>query len=287
MSKLENTNISILGAGTMGKGIAHSFAQFGYSVRLYDSDPAVLATALDSIAVNLDRQITKGILQSYDKETILCRITPTERLEKALESADLVIEAVLEDIEVKQLLWKTVEPLVTPNTLLASNTSSVPISDLASVLLYPERFIGMHFMNPVPVLPLVEIIVGKATDSTTLNAIIRYTEALQKTPIVVQDAPGFISNRILLPMINEAVWALQEGIATADSIDQIMQLGMRHPMGPLRLADHIGLDVCLHILRVLERGFSNPKYHPCPLLVEMVQQGKWGIKSKQGFYSYH
>lgn len=269
----------------MGSGIAHVFAQYGFDVLLIDSQPAQLEKAQKTITENLERQIKKGTVAPQEKESILKRLSYHTALE-VLSPADLVIEAIYEKYEAKADLWQRVSSLVSENTLLASNTSSISITRLASEVRWPERFIGMHFMNPVPVMKLVEVIEGHSTDPQVTQKIITLAQEIQKTPVVVKDYPGFISNRILMPMINEAIYALWQGVATREAIDTIMKLGMNHPMGPLQLADFIGLDVCLSILRVLHEGFGDPKYAPCPLLVNMVAAGQLGRKSGKGFYSY-
>lgn len=277
--------VAVVGSGTMGSGIAHVFAQYGFDVLLIDSQPAQLEKAQKTITENLERQIKKGTVAPQEKESILKRLSYHTALE-VLSPADLVIEAIYEKYEAKADLWQRVSSLVSENTLLASNTSSISITRLASEVRWPERFIGMHFMNPVPVMKLVEVIEGHSTDPQVTQKIITLAQEIQKTPVVVKDYPGFISNRILMPMINEAIYALWQGVATREAIDTIMKLGMNHPMGPLQLADFIGLDVCLSILRVLHEGFGDPKYAPCPLLVNMVAAGQLGRKSGKGFYSY-
>lgn len=286
MVNISNFIISVIGAGTMGKGIAHTFAQFGFRTFLVDSSPTALDKAIKDIDTNLDRQINKGIILASDKQTILNRITPTTNLKFGTENSDLVIEAIIETEEAKKLLFREIEKYTPTHSILASNTSSVPISRLAEGLLRPQQVIGMHFMNPVPVMKLVEVIEWKETSSSVTQTIMDLCLTIQKTPVVVQDFPGFISNRILMPMINEAIYALNEGVADAESIDTIMKLGMSHPMGPLQLADYIGLDVCLNILNILKEGFQSDKYTPCPLLIEKVTSNELGVKTKKGFYNY-
>lgn len=279
-------NIAVIGAGTMGSGIAHCFAQHGYSVTLIDRSAAVLDRVKKSIENNLDRQCAKGILTAEEKGNALRRIQLATTIAAGVSNADIAIEAVVEDKAIKQQIFHEMDQHAPAHCILASNTSSLSISDLAAVTSRPDQFIGMHFMNPVPVMPLVEIIKGKHTSQVTLSTIQSLTEHIKKTPLVAADAPGFVANRILLPMINEAITTLHQGIADVYAIDHIMKLGMGHPMGPLRLADFIGLDVCLSILNVLHHGFGDDKYAPCPLLVKMVGAGTLGVKTKQGFYNY-
>lgn len=281
-----NKNILIIGSGTMGSGIAHSFAQFGFSVFLCDSNIAALNKAMLQISTNIERQISKGIIPSSEKETIISRITPITDFKQAVASISLVVEAVPEVLEIKGELFKQLDACCPPETILSSNTSSISITTLASFTSRPEKVIGMHFMNPVPVMPLVEIINGLLTSHETTHIIEGISKQLNKTPVQTADYPGFISNRILMPMINEAIYCVQERVAGIAEIDQIMKLGMSHPMGPLQLADYIGLDVCLSILNVLYKGFGNPKYAPCPLLVNMVHAGLLGSKTKKGFYDW-
>lgn len=270
----------------MGNGIAHTFAQYRFSVFLYDSNAAALDNAMQKIAANLERQIAKGSISHSDKETILSHITPTTDIKSAAENCALVVEAVPESLDIKQSVFKLIDELCPAETILASNTSSISITQLASVTSRPDKVIGMHFMNPVPVMSLVEVISGVQTSKETTTFIIEMSKAIGKTPVCTADFPGFISNRILMPMINEAIYSLQEGVAGIAEIDQIMKLGMAHPMGPLQLADYIGLDVCLHIMNVLYTGFGNAKYAPCPLLVNMVHAGFLGQKTKKGFYDW-
>jgi 3-hydroxybutyryl-CoA dehydrogenase len=278
--------VSVIGSGTMGNGIAHSFAQYGFQVHLIDIHQEAIDRGLQTIANNLDRQIKKGLLDSDQKEAILGRIRTFTSLQEGLREVDLVIEAATEKEALKCSLFAEMDRYSPAHAILASNTSSISITKLASNTKRPAHVIGMHFMNPVPVMKLVEIINGHATSSSTTEQIIALSRQLEKVPVAVQDYPGFIANRILMPMINEAIYAYYEGVASVEAIDEIMKLGMAHPMGPLQLADFIGLDVCLSILRVLYEGFGNPKYAPCPLLVNMVQAGQLGRKSGQGFYVY-
>ena len=270
----------------MGNGIAHVFAQFGYEVSLVDISEAALQNAITSIAKNLERQVSKGTLREDERSKALSRIQTFTNLKDGVSEADLVVEAATEQEEVKLRIFRDLDRLTQPDCILASNTSSIPITGIAAVTRRPEKVIGMHFMNPVPVMKLVEIINGYATEPAVSESIVALSKKLEKTPCVVNDYPGFISNRILLPMINEAIQSLYEGVAGVDEIDTVMKLGMAHPMGPLQLADFIGLDVCLSILKVLQDGFGNPKYAPCPLLVNMVKAGKLGVKSGEGFYKY-
>jgi 3-hydroxybutyryl-CoA dehydrogenase len=278
--------IAVIGAGTMGNGIAHVFAQKGFQVHLIDTQKEALDKAIVTIEKNLDRQINKGIITAEEKTDTLQRIANFTSIELGVIDADLIIEAATENSEIKKSIFKQMDQAAKPDCILATNTSSISIAQLAAVTGRPAKVIGMHFMNPVPVMKLVEIINGAATDQATTNTIVELTNTLQKIPCVVKDAPGFIANRILMPMINEAIHAYAEGISDAETIDQIMKLGMAHPMGPLQLADYIGLDVCKNILDIMHEGFNNEKYAPCPLLVAMVQSGKLGIKSGEGFYKY-
>lgn len=279
-------HITVVGSGTMGNGIAHTFAQSGYSVSLVDLNPAALKKALLSIETNLDKQINKQILTEDAKTATLNKIKTFTDLQAATVNAELVIEAATENFETKVKLFKDLDDLCLPNTILATNTSSISITKLASVTSRQERVIGMHFMNPVPVMKLVEVIPGFSTSDEVTSIITQTAKELGKQPVVVNDYPGFIANRILMPMINEAIYSLYEGVAGVEEIDTIMKLGMAHPMGPLQLADFIGLDVCLAILNVLHQGFGNPKYAPCPLLTNMVAAKNLGIKTKIGFYDY-
>lgn len=278
--------VAVLGAGTMGTGIAHVFAQYGYEVAWIEVDKSRWEKSLATVAQNADRQIKKGILTPEDKEALLRRLTFHTDINEAPENVELVVEAIPEDVELKLKVWRSIGERISADTILATNTSSISITRLAAVVPRPSRFIGMHFMNPVPVMRLVEVIRAHQTDEATTQKVIQIAKALGKEPIVVQDYPGFISNRVLMPMINEAIYALWQGVATREAIDGIMKLGMNHPMGPLELADFIGLDVCLAILRVLYEGFGDPKYAPCPLLVNMVQAGYLGRKTGRGFYEY-
>ena len=282
----EIKNVSVIGAGTMGNGIAHVFAQFGYEVTLTDISKEALAKAIATISKNLDRQIKKGKISEEDKQQTLARIKTTTVLGEGVKKANLVVEAIVENFETKAKVFEVVAANAPTDAILASNTSSISITKLAKASGSPERFIGMHFMNPVPVMKLVEVIAGYDTDKEIIDTIVTVSENLKKVPVVVNDYPGFVANRILMPMINEAIYALYEGVATKEAIDTVMKLGMNHPMGPLTLADFIGLDVCLAILNVLYEGFGNPKYAPCPLLVNMVNAGHLGRKTGQGFYKY-
>ncbi len=278
--------IAVIGAGTMGNGIAHVFAQYQLQVNLIDTSSVALEKALANIAKNLDRQINKGIISNEDKTATLQKISSFTNIELGVQDVDLIVEAATENSEVKKSIFQQMDQFAKPECILASNTSSISITSLANATQRPNKVIGMHFMNPVPVMKLVEIINGEATDAETTNTIVALTEAIKKVPCVVKDAPGFIANRILMPMINEAVYAFSEGISDANTIDTIMKLGMAHPMGPLQLADYIGLDVCKNILTIMQEGFNDTKYAPCPLLVEMVNAGKLGVKSGEGFYKY-
>ena len=278
--------IAVVGAGTMGNGIAHVFAQNGFSVTLIDVNPSQVEKALANIAKNLDRQVAKGTLTEEQKQSTLKNITTTHDLLKGVSAAELVVEAATENIELKLDIFEEIDKAAPAGCILASNTSSISITKIAAVTKRPDMVIGMHFMNPVPVMKLVEIINGYATKKEVTDQIVELSKQLGKVPCVVNDYPGFIANRILMPMINEAICSLYEGVAGVEEIDTVMKLGMAHPMGPLQLADFIGLDVCLAILRVLNDGFGNPKYAPCPLLVNMVTAGKLGVKSGEGFYSY-
>ena len=279
-------NISVIGAGTMGNGIAHIFAQKGFAVSLIDTQSHQLEKALRTISGNLDRQIAKGLLAEADKTATLKAITTHTELSTGIAKADLVVEAATEDIQLKLNIFRQLDELAPKNAILASTTSSISNTRIAAVTKRPQDVIGLHFMNPVPVMKLVEIINGYATDATVTQKMVALSKKLGKTPCVVNDYPGFIANRILMPMINEAIYSLYEGVAGVREIDTVMKLGMAHPMGPLQLADFIGLDVCLYILRVLHDGFGNPKYAPCPLLVNMVTAGYLGSKSGEGFYKY-
>jgi len=279
-------NITVIGSGTMGNGIAHTFAQHGFNVSLVDVNEAALNRALQTITNNLDRQIKKGTIDDQAKVAILNHIKTYTDLKDAVQNADLVIEAATENREIKLGLFKQLSELCSDKVILASNTSSISITQIASVTKNPGNVIGMHFMNPVPLMKLVEVIRGYATTDEVTNTIMQLSETLDKVPVEVNDYPGFVANRILMPMINEAIYTLYEGVAGVYEIDTVMKLGMAHPMGPLQLADFIGLDVCLAILNVLHNGFGNPKYAPCPLLVNMVTAGHLGVKSGSGFYKY-
>jgi 3-hydroxybutyryl-CoA dehydrogenase len=278
--------ISVIGAGTMGNGIAHVFAQSGFNVTLIDVSEAQLQKALQTIGKNLDRQVAKGTLTEEQKAAALSNITTTSDLLLGVSQAELVVEAATENIKLKLEIFKSISDAAPANCILATNTSSISITQIAAVTNRAEHVIGMHFMNPVPVMKLVEIINGYATKKEVTDTIVELSKQLGKIPCVVNDYPGFIANRILMPMINEAIYSLFEGVAGVEEIDTVMKLGMAHPMGPLQLADFIGLDVCLAILRVLHDGFGNPKYAPCPLLINMVTAGKLGAKSGEGFYLY-
>jgi 3-hydroxybutyryl-CoA dehydrogenase len=278
--------VSVIGAGTMGNGIAHVFAQHGFEVHLVDVSEQQLEKALKTISKNLDRQIAKEIIRKEKKEDTLLNIVSTTSLQEGVKNARLVVEAATENVELKMKIFRDIDAASPDGCILATNTSSISITKIASVTTQPEMVIGMHFMNPVPVMKLVEIINGYATKKDVTNQVVEIAKQLGKIPCVVNDYPGFISNRILVPMINEAIYSLYEGVAGVEEIDTVMKLGMAHPMGPLQLADFIGLDVCHSILNVLHDGFGNPKYAPCPLLTNMVTAGKLGVKTGEGFYSY-
>ena len=280
-----NRRIGVVGGGTMGNGIAQVFAQIGYPVVLVDSSPEALDRAASQIQKSLERLVKKGTLAEQDVPEILERVSRTTKPE-ALREAQLVVEAIFEDASVKRELFARLDEVTAPDCILASNTSSISITEIAGGTKRADRVIGMHFMNPVPVMTLVEIIRGLATSNETYKAVEGLTRELGKTPVEVQDYPGFVSNRVLMPMINEAVYCLMEGVATKEAIDTVMKLGMNHPMGPLALADFIGLDVCLHIMEVMHRGLGDDKYRPCPLLRKMVQAGRLGRKTGRGFYEY-
>ncbi|MGL5890590.1 MAG: 3-hydroxyacyl-CoA dehydrogenase family protein, partial [Bacteroidia bacterium] len=263
-------NITVIGSGTMGNGIAHVFAQHGYSVSLVDISKEALDRGLNTISKNMDRQVSKGSLTETDKAAALARITPTTNLAEGVSNAELVVEAATENVELKLKIFREIDAAAPANCILASNTSSISITKIAAATKRPAQVIGMHFMNPVPVMKLVEVIRGYSTSDEVTAQIMELSRKLEKVPVEVNDYPGFVANKILMPMINEAIITLYEGVAGVEEIDNVMKLGMGHPMGPLRLADFIGLDVCLAILRVLQDGFGNPKYAPCPLLVNMV-----------------
>ena len=279
-------NITVIGAGTMGNGIAHVFAQSGFNVQLFDISEAALDRALLTIGKNMDRQVAKERISESDKNTALERLSTGTDLAKSVSHADLIVEAATENKEIKFNLFKQLDDLAPAHCILSSNTSSISITKIAAQTNRPDKVIGMHFMNPVPVMKLVEIIRGYSTSDDTMNAVVEMSTSLGKVPVACNDYPGFVANRILMPMINEAIISLHEGVAGVEEIDTIMKLGMAHPMGPLQLADFIGLDVCLSIMNVLYEGLGNTKYAPCPLLVNMVNAGKLGVKSSEGFYDY-
>lgn len=278
--------ILVAGAGTMGNGIAHVFAQYGFTVSLYDVSAIALERASDTIEKNLERQVAKNIISAEDKTSIFQRIDFINNIHRAANNCELLIEAVSENWEIKKKIFVEFDKIGNEHAILASNTSSISITKLGSITRRPEKVIGMHFMNPVPVMKLVEVIKGYNTSEATMKRVVEISAVLEKTPVLVDDFPGFISNRILMPMINEAIYSLYENVAGVEEIDTIMKLGMNHPMGPLQLADFIGLDVCQNILEVLHKGFGNPKYAPCPLLNNMVEAGHLGVKSGAGFYTY-
>jgi 3-hydroxybutyryl-CoA dehydrogenase len=277
--------VAVIGGGTMGNGIAHVFAQHGNEVILIDAAQAMLDRALQTIEKNLARQVKKEKISDDEAQATLGRITPTLAIPESAE-AELVVEAVFEDFEVKRDIFGQLNDLCSPSAILATNTSSISVTKIAAVTACPDRVVGMHFMNPVPMMKLVEIIRGQATSDTTLAKVTEIAEGLGKVPVTVQDYPGFVANRVLMPMINEAIYALMEGVADREAIDTVMKLGMAHPMGPLTLADFIGLDICLDIMEVLYDGFGDSKYRPCPLLRRMVDAGHLGRKSGKGFYDY-
>ncbi|MFM6934978.1 MAG: 3-hydroxybutyryl-CoA dehydrogenase [Flavobacteriales bacterium] len=279
-------NVAVIGAGTMGNGIAHVFAQFNHQVHLIDVSQSALDKALLTIEKNLDRQVAKEAITAAEKEATLSNLKTFTSLAEGVKGVELVVEAATENIDLKLKIFKELDEVTAPEVILATNTSSISITKIASVTNRADKVIGMHFMNPVPVMKLVEIIRGYSTSDEVTNLIMETSRQLKKVPVEVNDYPGFVANRILMPMINEAIYTLFEGVAGVEEIDTVMKLGMAHPMGPLQLADFIGLDVCLAILEVLHDGFGNPKYAPCPLLVNMVTAGKKGVKTGEGFYSW-
>ncbi|MFT5602975.1 MAG: 3-hydroxybutyryl-CoA dehydrogenase [Flavobacteriales bacterium] len=285
-TNIDMKSISVIGAGTMGNGIAHVFAQTGYQVNLIDISQESLDSGMATIAKNLDRLIAKEKISEADKKATLDNLTTYTSIADGVKQADLVVEAATENVNLKLKIFKELEASAPANCILASNTSSISITKIASATKRPDKVIGMHFMNPVPIMKLIEIIRGYSTSQETMTTVVELSKLLNKIPVEANDYPGFVANRILVPMINEAISALHEGVAGVEEIDQVMMLGMAHPMGPLQLADFVGLDVALSICNVLYEGFGNPKYAPCPLLVNMVQAGKLGVKSGEGFYSY-
>jgi 3-hydroxybutyryl-CoA dehydrogenase len=279
-------NIAVIGAGTMGNGIAHTFAQFNYKVHLIDISQTSLDKGIATISKNLDRMVLKEKISEVDKANTLSNITTFTTLAEGVKNIDLVIEAATENTLLKTKIFKELDAVCEKNTILATNTSSISITQIAAATNRPDKVIGMHFMNPVPIMKLVELIRGYNTSDSVVKTIVTLSKAIHKTPVEVNDYPGFVANRILMPMINESIETLFNGVAGVSEIDTVMKLGMAHPMGPLQLADFIGLDICLSILNVLHDGFKNPKYAPCPLLVNMVMAGKLGVKSGEGFYDY-
>ena len=279
-------NIAVIGAGTMGNGIAHTFAQSGFKVNLIDISEASLKRGLDTISKNLDRMISKEVITDSDKANTLTNITTFTQVKDGVKHVDLVVEAATENVDLKLNIFKELDNVCDAHTILATNTSSISITQIAAVTNMSEKVIGMHFMNPVPIMKLVEIIRGYNTSDDVTYTIMELSKTLGKEPVEVNDYPGFVANRILMPMLNESIETLYNGVAGVQEIDTVMKLGMAHPMGPLQLADFIGLDVCLSILNVMYDGFKNPKYAPCPLLVNMVRAGKLGVKSGEGFYDY-
>ena len=282
---MEIQRVGVIGAGTMGSGIAQIFARAGYSVVLCDVEQRFLNRGLETIIRNLDREVTKGKISAEDKESTLRRIDPVTDRAKLAE-CDFIVEAATEKLEIKAEIFRDLDRVARPEVILASNTSSISITKLAALTKRPDKVIGMHFFNPVPVMKLVEVIRGLATSSGTFAAVRDLALKLDKTPVEVNDAPGFVSNRVLMPLLNEAMYAVMDGVATAEAVDEVFKLGMAHPMGPLTLADFIGLDVCLDIMRVMHDGLGDPKYRPCPLLIKMVDAGWLGRKSGRGFYKY-
>ena len=280
-------NIAVIGAGTMGNGIAHVFAQSGYQVNLIDISTEALDKALATIEKNLDRMVAKEKITQENKQSTLGNLSKITDLKKGVEAADLVVEAATENMDIKLSIFKDMDQHAPEHCILSTNTSSISITKIAAATNRADRIIGMHFMNPVPIMKLVEVIKGYSTSDKTLDTIMELSRNIGKIPVEVNDFPGFVANKILMPMINEAIITLHEGVAGVEEIDTVMKLGMAHPMGPLQLADFIGLDVCLAILKVLQDGFGNPKYAPCPLLVNMVTAGKLGVKSGEGFYSWN
>ena len=279
-------NIAVIGAGTMGNGIAHTFAQSGFNVNLIDISEASLKRGLETISKNLDRMVAKEKITETDKTETLDRISTFIEIKNGVKDAELVVEAATENLDLKLKIFSELDQICSSETVLATNTSSISITQIAAATANPNRVIGMHFMNPVPIMPLVEIIRGYNTTNAVTKTIMELSQGLGKTPVEVNDYPGFVANRILMPMLNESIETLYNGVAGVEQIDTVMKLGMAHPMGPLQLADFIGLDVCLSILNVMYNGFKNPKYAPCPLLVNMVNAGKLGVKSGEGFYDY-
>ena len=279
-------NVSVIGSGTMGNGIAHVFAQNGYEVTLIDISEPALQKALATIGSNLDRQIKKEVITEADKAATLARIKTATEVSQGVKDADLVVEAATENFDIKRQIFEQMDQNAPDHAILSTNTSSISITKIAACTKRADKVIGMHFMNPVPVMKLVEVIRGYATSDETTDTVMECSKSLQKIPTEVNDYPGFVANRILMPMINEAVYSLYEGVAGVEEIDTVMKLGMAHPMGPLQLADFIGLDVCLSILRVLHEGLGDPKYRPCPLLINMVTAGYKGVKTGEGFYKY-